>query len=92
MSLERVTVTIPADLWAAGQRFADASGTSFSAVVSAALTTFLRGCLVDDWLALYQAEHGDFGEDELCRIATDAGVPYRPESGDRRSSARGLGG
>lgn len=58
------------------QRIADERGTSFSSVVAEALTGWMRGRLVDAWLAEHQAEHGDFDEGELRALAADAGVPY----------------
>lgn len=76
MSTERVTVSLPADVRQAAQRIAEERGTSFSTVVSDALTAWLRGRLVDAWLAEHQAEHGEFDEDELRALAADAGVPY----------------
>jgi len=47
-----------------------------SAVVSEAITTWLRGRLVDSWLIDFQDENGAFEEDELRALAADAGVPY----------------
>ncbi len=55
---------------------ADELGVSFSAVVAEALTRWLRGRLVDAWLAEHQAEHGAFTEEELRELAAEAGVPY----------------
>jgi hypothetical protein len=78
MSTERVTVSIPAELRQAGQAEADHAGTSFSAVVTDALRSHLRGQAIDAWLAEFEAEHGAFSEDELAAIAADAGVPYVP--------------
>lgn len=76
MSSERVTVSLPDDLRRAAQRIAEERGTSFSSVVAEALTGWMRGRLVDAWLADHQAAHGAFDEDELRALAADAGVPY----------------
>jgi predicted transcriptional regulator len=76
MSNERVTVSLPEDIRRSAQRVADETGTSFSAVVAEALTGWMRGRLVDFWLAEHQATHGEFVEDELRALAADAGVPY----------------
>jgi predicted transcriptional regulator len=76
MSTERVTVSLPDDVRRAAQRIAEQRGTSFSAVVAEALTGWMRGRLVDAWLAEHQATHGQFEESELRALAVDAGVPY----------------
>lgn len=76
MTTARVTITLPEELRHAAQQAADAAGMSFSAVVSDALAAWVRGRLVDAWLAEHQAAHGAFGEDELRALAEDAGVPY----------------
>jgi predicted transcriptional regulator len=76
MSSERVTVSIPDDVRRAAQRIAEERGTSFSAVVAEALTGWMRGRLVDAWLAEHQATYGEFDENELRLLAADAGVPY----------------
>ena len=51
-------------------------GVPFSAVVAEALTGWMRGRLVDAWLAEHQAEHGTFDEAELRELAAETGVPY----------------
>ena len=76
MSTERVTVSLPDDVRRAAQLVAEERGTSFSAVVAEPLTGWMRGRLVDAWLAAHQATHGSFDEDELRALAADAGVPY----------------
>lgn len=86
MSTERVTVSLPAELRQAVQKVADESGIPFSAAVSGALSAWIRGQLVDAWLADHQAEHGAFEEDELRALAVEAGVPYVP-AGRARSAA-----
>ena len=86
MSTERVTVSLPAELRQAVQKVADESGIPFSAAVSGALSAWIRGQLVDAWLADHQVEHGVFEEDELRALALEAGVPYVP-AGRARSVA-----
>jgi len=76
MSSERVTVSLPDDVRRAAQRIAEERGTSFSSVVAEALTGWMRGRLVDAWLAEHQAAHGAFDEEELRALAADSGVPY----------------
>ena len=76
MSTDRVTVSLPDDVRRAAPRIAEGRGTSFSAVVAEALTGWMRGRLVDAWLAEHQAAQGTFDEDELRALAADAGVPY----------------
>lgn len=71
-----MTVSLPDDLRRAAQRIAEERGTSFSAVVAEALTGWMRGRLVDAWLAEHQARHGEFDENELRALAADAGVHY----------------
>ncbi len=78
MGNDRVTISLPDSLRQAAQQIAEERGSSFSAVVAEALTGWVRGSLVDAWLAEYQAEHGAFTEDELQAISKDAGVPYVP--------------
>lgn len=76
MTTERVTVSLPEEVRHTSQRIADELGVSFSAVVTQALTGWLRGRLVDAWLAEHQATHGAFDEDELRQLAAETGVPY----------------
>lgn len=84
MTTARVTVTLPAELRQAAQDAADAAGVPFSAVVAAALAGWVRGRLVDAWLAEHQATHGSFDEADLRALAEDAGVPYVPAGRSRR--------
>ncbi|MFZ0161442.1 MAG: hypothetical protein WAL50_20620 [Kineosporiaceae bacterium] len=79
-SIDRVTVSLPAQVRQAAQQVAEATGQSFSAVVSSALEAWVRGRLTDVWLSHYQAEHGAFTEAELIALAEEAGVPYLPPS------------
>ncbi len=76
MSADRVTVSLPEEIRRGAQRLAEERGVSFSSVVSEALGAWLRGRLVDSWLAEHQREHGAFDEDELRALAAEAGVPY----------------
>jgi predicted transcriptional regulator len=76
MSTDRVTVSLPDDVRRAAQGIAEERGVSFSAVVAEALTGWMRGRLIDAWLAEHQAAHGAFSEEELRALAADAGVPY----------------
>ncbi|WP_232665803.1 hypothetical protein [Pseudonocardia sp. TRM90224] len=83
MSADRVTVSLPAEVRIAAQRVAQEAGVPFSAVVTEALETWVRGRLIDAWLVEYQVEHGEFDEAELREIATEAGVAYIPPSTSR---------
>lgn len=76
MSTERVTVSLPDELRQAAARIAEERGVPFSTVVAEALTDWMRGRLVDAWLAEHQAEHGAFDEAELRELAAESGVPY----------------
>lgn len=78
--IERVTVSLPADIRQAAQQLAESTGSSFSAVVNEALAAWLRTRLVDAWLAEHRHAHGDFDEDELRALAAETGVPYTPPS------------
>jgi post-segregation antitoxin (ccd killing protein) len=78
MTAARVTITVPAELERAARDAAERAGVPFSTVVSEALAAWLRGRLVDAWLAEHQATHGTFDEDELRALAESAGVPYVP--------------
>lgn len=78
MKVERVTVSLPSEVRQAAAAIAEQRGESFSAVVASALSEWMRGQLVDLWLAEYQAEHGAFDEGELRDLAHEAGVPYLP--------------
>jgi len=76
MTTERVTVSLSEEVRRTSQRIADELGVSFSAVVIQALNGWLRGRLVDAWLAEHQTKHGAFDEDELRQLAAETGVPY----------------
>lgn len=78
MSSDRVTVSLPAAVRQAAQRVAQETGVPFSAVVADALALWLRGRLIDAWLAEHEATFGAFGEDELQALAAEAGVAYLP--------------
>ena len=76
MTTARVTVTLPSELHQAAQQAAESARVPFSAVVSDALAAWVRGQLVDGWLAEHQSAHGAFDEEELRTLAEEAGVPY----------------
>jgi len=78
MSTERVTVTLPDEVRRAVQRLATEQGVSFSSIVNQALNAWMRGKLIDAWLAEHQATYGAFDETELRTLAEEAGVPYLP--------------
>lgn len=78
MSTERITVSLPAEIRQAAQRVAQSDGVPLSSVVGEAIAAWLRSRLVDAWLADFQREHGSFDEDDLKRLAAEAGVPYLP--------------
>jgi post-segregation antitoxin (ccd killing protein) len=78
MTTSRVTITLPEELRQAVADAAERAGLPFSAVVTDALAAWARGQLVDTWLVEYQAEHGEFSEEELKALAQDAGIPYIP--------------
>jgi predicted transcriptional regulator len=83
MSADRVTVSLPAEVHRAAQRVARETGVPFSAVVTEALEVWVRGRLIDAWLADYESEHGAFDEAELREIAAEAGVAYIPPTPSR---------
>lgn len=76
MTIERVTVSLPAELRQAAQRAADANGSAFSSVVADALRSWVRGQRIDELLADYEREHGVFTEDELRAMAFEMGLPH----------------
>jgi hypothetical protein len=83
MSSDRVTVSLPAEVRQAAQRVAQEFGIPFSSVVADALSAWLRGRLVDAWLAEHEVEFGPFDEAELQRLAAEAGVTYLPPVSNR---------
>jgi hypothetical protein len=86
MTTARVTITLPSELREAAQQVAEQRGIPFSAVVTDALASWMRGRLVDAWLAEHQATHGPFDEEELQALAREAGVPYLPPRGARSAA------
>ncbi len=86
MTIERVTVSLPSEVKEAAQQVAAETGVPFSAVVSDALAAWLRGRLLQSWLANYQQQFGAFDEDELRRLADEAGLVYVPPT-EGRSAA-----
>lgn len=83
MSSDRVTVSLPAEVRQAAQRVAQETGVPFSSVVADALSAWLRGRLVDAWLAEHEAQFGPFDEAELKELAAEAGVAYLPPARGR---------
>lgn len=83
MNTDRVTVSLPAGVRQAAQRIAQESGVPFSSVVADALALWLRGRLVDAWLAEHEATFGAFSEAELQALASEAGVAYLPPPANR---------
>jgi acyl-homoserine lactone acylase PvdQ len=83
MSSDRVTVSLPAEVRRAAQRVAQESGVPFSSVVADALSAWLRGRLVDAWLAEHEAEFGPFDEAELQELAAEVSVAYLPPASRR---------
>ncbi len=75
---ERVTVSLPADVRQAAEKVAENTGVPFSNVVSEALSAWLRGRLLDEWLDDFQKRNGVFDEGELQALADEVGLPYLP--------------
>ena len=80
MPTERITISLPAEIRSQAQNVAKATGVALSAVVSEAITAWLRTRLVDAWLTEFQSAHGQFDEDELKALAAESGVPYIPRA------------
>ena len=76
MSTDRVTVSLSSELRTAAQSLADEAGLPFSAVVSEALVTFVRGRMIDAWVAEHEERHGVITEAELVALAEETGIPY----------------
>jgi hypothetical protein len=76
MTIERVTVSLPAELRQAAQKAADATGTAFSSVVADALLDWVRGRKIDELLAEYEAEAGEITEQEMRDMAKEMGLPH----------------
>jgi hypothetical protein len=76
MNTERATVSLPADVMQAAQQAATDADVPFSSVVNEALRAWLRGQLVDAWLADYDREHGPTDEDDLKELAAEVGLTY----------------
>lgn len=86
MTVERITVSLPATIRADAQEAADAAGIALSTVVAEALSSWLRNQHLGMWLAEFQQEHGAFTEAELIAIAAEKGVDYVPPR-HKRSAA-----
>ena len=76
MTIERVTVSLPAELRQAAQKAADATGTAFSSVVADALLDWVRGRKIDELLAEYEAEAGEITEGEMREMAKEMDLPH----------------
>ncbi len=76
MTIERVTVSLPAELRQAAQNAADATGTAFSSVVADALLDWVRGRKIDELLSEYEAEAGEITEEEMRGMAKEMGLPH----------------
>jgi predicted transcriptional regulator len=77
-AIERVTVSLPAQVRQKAQQLAEAEDTTFSAVVTSALEDWMRGKLLDEWLREFEAEFGPISEDELEAFAQKSGMRYLP--------------
>lgn len=76
--MERVTISMPGPVREAVARFAEEDGVSFSAFMTSAVEDWVRGRLLDEWLAEQAAEFGGWDEDEMKRLAAEAGIAYLP--------------
>lgn len=76
MPIERVTVSLPAELRQAAQKAADSTGTAFSAIVADALLVWVRGQKIDELIAAYEAEEGEITDDEMQAMAEQMGLPF----------------
>lgn len=74
----RVKLVLPRELHESARLVAEQSGVSLSSVITQALSAWMRGRLIDAWLAEWRVEHGEFDEDELRAFAAAAGLPYFP--------------
>jgi predicted transcriptional regulator len=76
MTNDRVTISLPSEVRAAAQAVAEETGQPFSALVSDALVAFVRGRMVDAWIAEYESAYGEISEDELIALSAETGIPY----------------
>lgn len=86
--MERVTVSMPSSIRESAARIAEDEGQSFSALVTSAVEDWIRGRLLDEWLAEMAAERGGWDEESLQALAKETGVPYTPPSSRRRLGRR----
>lgn len=81
--MERVTVSMPANVRESAARIAEDEGQSFSALVTSAVEDMIRGRLLDEWLEEMAAERGGWDEESLKALAAETGLPYTPPEGRR---------
>jgi predicted transcriptional regulator len=82
-TIERVTVSLPAQVRQQAQRLAEAEDRTFSSVVTSALEDWMRGKLLDKWLEDFEEEFGPITEDELKEFARKSGMRYLPPRSHR---------
>ncbi|GAB2861429.1 hypothetical protein GCM10027176_74340 [Actinoallomurus bryophytorum] len=81
MSVRKVTISLDPDLYAAAKADAERKGTSVSSWMSDAAAEKLRQQAWDEYMASYEAEHGEFTEEELGRP-----IPVAYVSGKKQAS------
>ncbi len=77
-TIERVTVSLPAQVRQQAQRLAELEERTFSSVVTSALEDWMRGKLLDEWLREQEEEFGPISENELKAFAERSGMRYLP--------------
>jgi hypothetical protein len=75
-----VTISLDPELYAAVKADTERKGTSVSSWLSDAAAEKLRQQAWDEYMAAYQAEHGEFTEDELGRPIPVAYVSGRKQA------------
>lgn len=76
MNVDRITVSVDAELGAAAREAAERAGTSMSGWVAEAMAARLRNQLLGAALDAWEAENGAFTEEELAEAAAEFGVPW----------------
>ena len=76
--MERVTVSMPANVRESAARIAEDEGQSFSALVTSAVEDWIRGRLMDELLQELADERGGWDEASLQTLAAETGIPYTP--------------
>jgi hypothetical protein len=74
MAIDRLTITMEAELGAAVRDAAARSGMSVSAWLARAASDRLRNDLLGEALDRWEAEHGPFTEEELDAAAATLGI------------------